>query len=213
MLARLYPPETDNLCRGRPTLAPTHPPGPLRAPRERLASCLYVLARIRRSRDTPASDAPEFCGYALRRVRMAFPILLKVGTAVLCRECLLRSRHRGDGTFSLGMIAEYMDSLLSMRQLLPKSLLGGRTVARCLLEAEEAAFVPTGSAATSMIRSRGVRISSRDWQTSTISLWCPVETEPDHLPRTAWGSRMSTRHSNLDRSPRRSLRRWRWIAR
>ena len=43
---------------GRPTLAPTHPPGPLRAPRERPASwSLRARSGSGEGRDTPASDA------------------------------------------------------------------------------------------------------------------------------------------------------------
>src|ERR1017187_5237792 len=43
---------------GRPTLAPTHPPGPLRAPRERRASrSLRARSGSGKGRDTPASDA------------------------------------------------------------------------------------------------------------------------------------------------------------
>src|SRR5258705_2050401 len=116
---------------GRYPMAPTHPLGPLRAPRERPFSwSLHACSRSGEGRATPASDAA--------RVPVAAPSVVPAWTPVVpaqrrglprsgC-ERLLRSGHRGRwGVQPRDDRRLYRQPGYLRRCVLSKSLLGGRS--------------------------------------------------------------------------------------
>ena len=138
---------------------------------------LYVLARDPEKVETlRQAMRPEFLWQRPPSCPHGLPLfLLKEGDCrTLAASVSCGQDIAGDGAFSLGMIAEYMDSLVVYgagfyRNLFWEAGLVGQVL---YLEAEEAAFVLPGSAATSMIRFTRCSASLRAiGRASTISLW------------------------------------------
>src|SRR5437016_3943575 len=159
---------------GRYSLAPTYPPGPLRAPRERpfswsLHACSTRLFAIRRrSSHSGKRCGASSCGGALRRARVGFRCTCsKNGTAALWLRASPAVRTSREMAFSLGMIADYMDSLITYgaafyRNLFWEAGLVGQVL---YLEAEEASIRSTGIGCYFDDPVHEVfGISSHDWQ-------------------------------------------------
>src|SRR5258707_9245710 len=155
---------------GRYSLAPTHPPGPLRAPRERPFSwSLHACSRSGEGRATPASDAA--------RVPVAAPSVVPAWAPAVpaqrrglprsgC-ERLLRSGHRGRWGVQPRDDRHYIDSLVTYgaafyRNLFWEAGLVGQVL---YLEAEEASIRSTGIGCYFDDPVHEVfGVSSHDWQ-------------------------------------------------